>query len=540
MVVRTLLAMIALEATVLATGDDVWSGERKLPLTVAAVCMEPKTDTQANLQTFTQYMAEASEQGAKLIVFPEIALQQNPCWGPGEYVPTEDELLYLRETAEPIPGPSTEALADICRQYGISVIFGMTEDGRDGYFYNASVFLGPNGLIGKRRKGFLASTLYGCNEHLYYRRGSGTTPRDSPMGEAGLIVGIEMFSETGTLLAGNGAEFLVNVSAWPGDSSFDRKLYNNLTEKIARDNGLWHIVANQIDGGEHWSSYGHARIVDPNGLIIGDTGAQEGMVVATTDIVIDVAKAADADGDGTVGLSDLSVMATSWLQTDQSADIAPVFLGDGIVNMADLSILGKYWLTETRLRLHFSLDETEGIVVHDTVENRHGTLYGNPIWQPTGGMHEGALLFDGAGDYIETPFATNPSDGPFSLFVWIKTGTPGSTIISQTGTDGVRWLAIDDVGRLITELQGSGRGQVPLPPGTNVADHQWHRVGFVWDHQYRALYVDDIEVSKDTSVQSVGSSEGRLHIGVNKNLSSGSFFSGLIDDVRIYDRAITP
>jgi hypothetical protein len=35
-------------------------------------------------------------------------------------------------------------------------------------------------------------------------------------------------------------------------------------------------------------------------------------------------------------------------------------------------------------------------------------------------------------------------------------------------------------------------------------------------------------------------SKGGLYIGASKNLETGTFFSGLIDDVRIYNRAITP
>ena len=38
----------------------------------------------------------------------------------------------------------------------------------------------------------------------------------------------------------------------------------------------------------------------------------------------------------------------------------------------------------------------------------------------------------------------------------------------------------------------------------------------------------------------VASSDAGLHIGAGKSLEAGSFWSGLIDDVRIYNRAVTP
>ena len=68
-----------------------------------------------------------------------------------------------------------------------------------------------------------------------------------------------------------------------------------------------------------------------------------------------------------------------------------------------------------------------------------------------------------------------------------------------------------------------------------------HRVGLVWDGSYRTLYVDDIEVARDMDIQGdLEGSDGGLHIGAGKNLEPGSFWFGLIDDVRIYNRAISP
>jgi hypothetical protein len=74
---------------------------------------------------------------------------------------------------------------------------------------------------------------------------------------------------------------------------------------------------------------------------------------------------------------------------------------------------------------------------------------------------------------------------------------------------------------------------------TVVTDGDWHRVGFVRDGINRILYVDDIEVARDTAVN-IEAAVGGLYIGAGNGLESGTFFSGLIDDVRIYNRAVTP
>jgi hypothetical protein len=185
------------------------------------------------------------------------------------------------------------------------------------------------------------------------------------------------------------------------------------------------------------------------------------------------------------------------------------------------------------------LDETEGSIANDSAGDHDGTLNGKPVWQPTDGQVNGALQLDGINDYVITDPVLNPADGSFSVFAWIKGGVPGQTVISQTG--GANWLLADPVdGKLMTGLQGTGRGgNVPVVSEIVITDGVWHRVGLTWDGSNRILYADDAEVARDMQHGLEGSTGG-FYIGAGKNLEPGSFFSGLIDDVRIYDRAITP
>ena len=72
-----------------------------------------------------------------------------------------------------------------------------------------------------------------------------------------------------------------------------------------------------------------------------------------------------------------------------------------------------------------------------------------------------------------------------------------------------------------------------------VSDGNWHREGLTWDGSNGILYTDDINAAKDTQSK-FGASAVGLYIGAGKNLEAGSFWSGLIDDVRLYDRAVKP
>ena len=64
-------------------------------------------------------------------------------------------------------------------------------------------------------------------------------------------------------------------------------------------------------------------------------------------------------------------------------------------------------------------------------------------------------------------------------------------------------------------------------------------LGVVCDGSRRAIIVDEAVVSEDMQ-DGLGGSGNGLHIGAGKNMQPGSFFSGLIDDVRIYSRAVKP
>ena len=187
---------------------------------------------------------------------------------------------------------------------------------------------------------------------------------------------------------------------------------------------------------------------------------------------------------------------------------------------------------------HWKLDETEGTIAHGSACSHDGSLHGEPLWQPVGGRVNGAIQLDGTDDYVSTPFILDPATGAFSVFAWIKGGAPGQVILSQIGD--ANWLCADaSAGNLMTGLEGVGRGGSILTSQTPITDGNWHRVGFVWDGTNRTLYVDDVEVATDVQGSLEGSAEG-LYIGAGNALEPGSFFSGLIDDVRIYDRAITP
>jgi hypothetical protein len=247
----------------------------------------------------------------------------------------------------------------------------------------------------------------------------------------------------------------------------------------------------------------------------------------------------DFNNDGIVDINDLVILIEYWYTDESLCDIAPPPDGDGIVDKKDLEVFMSYWDQVIDVAAYWKLDEAEGLIAYDSSGNYHdANVIGDPNWQPEGGMVDGALEFDGINDYVATPYVINPGIGQFSVFAWIKGGDPGQVILSQVG--GANWLSanISD-GALMTELKGGGRTGSILVSQTVITDGDWHRVGLVWDGINRMLYVDDEAVSQDTQAN-LSSSEGDLLIGTGNNMDTGTFWTGLIDEVRIYNRAITP
>src|SRR5712692_7569468 len=114
--------------------------------TIALIQMSCGKDPSANLSKALAKIAEAAGQGAQIVCLPELFL--SPYFCQSKYNP------QAYETAEPIPGPTTDALARDARKHRIVVVGGsLFEKAPRGKYYNATPVLGPDGaLLGVHRK----------------------------------------------------------------------------------------------------------------------------------------------------------------------------------------------------------------------------------------------------------------------------------------------------------------------------------------------------------------------------------------------------
>src|SRR5262249_26420530 len=134
------LAHFPCVATIPAQRDNSFMATWK----IAAVQMDCRLGAVAqNLAAIRSKLREAAGQGARLVVFPEGILSG--------YCFTSKEEAWAH--AETIPGPSTLALAQDCRELGVWSAVGMLEARpSEGAMYNACALIGPNGVAATYRK----------------------------------------------------------------------------------------------------------------------------------------------------------------------------------------------------------------------------------------------------------------------------------------------------------------------------------------------------------------------------------------------------
>lgn len=190
-------------------------------ITVATVNFRPFWgNVPRNVTRIGEYAQAAAKRGADLIVFPELAL----CGYENEkQVPLQDKMQF--RCAELVPqGDSVTYLANIAKQSGIYLVFGMPEKDPDHdlRIYNTAVVCGPQGYIGKYRK------IHPANDELAWcEKGSEPLLIDTKWGPIGVGICYDSYSfpELMRYYAAKGSRLYLNSTAMMRsmDGAFDWK-----------------------------------------------------------------------------------------------------------------------------------------------------------------------------------------------------------------------------------------------------------------------------------------------------------------------------
>lgn len=255
---------------------------------------EPRSSAVARMITM---MREAKDRGARLVVFPELALTTFfPRW----FIDNADELKSWFETE--MPSKETQPLFDIAKELGIGFHLGYAELTPEGRQFNTSIFVDETGVIvGKYRKihlpGHRENETWRPFQHLekrYFEKGDYGLPVFEAMdGNMGMcICNDRRWPETWRVLGLNNAELVVlgynTPFHYPPAAEHDHLQYfhNELSVQAGcYQNGLWAVAVAKAGVEEGCDLIGGSIIVTPTGEIVAKASTVgDEVITATVDL----------------------------------------------------------------------------------------------------------------------------------------------------------------------------------------------------------------------------------------------------------------
>lgn len=251
-------------------------------ITVAALQLSLNGSEVENIEAVSAHVAEAAEQGAQIILPPELFA------GP-YFCKTEDEALFA--LAKPVQDSApVQAMQKLAKRLGAAIPASFFE--RDGqHYYNSIAMIDPYGeIIGVYRKSHIPDGP-GYEEKFYFRPGnSGFKTWDV----CGTTIGVgicwdQWYPETARAMALMGAEILfypTAIGSEPYDADLDTsRMWRRAMQGHAVSNCMPVVASNRIGEEEGQSFYGHSFIANEWGDLVLEHGAEgSGVLVATFDL----------------------------------------------------------------------------------------------------------------------------------------------------------------------------------------------------------------------------------------------------------------
>jgi N-carbamoylputrescine amidase len=253
------------------------------------VQMRCTPDTTRNLSRAIELIHEAAGRGAEIVCLPELFRSQYFCQ-------TEDHAKF--DLAEPIPGPSTTALAAVARERKIVLVASLFERRAAGLYHNTAVIIDSDGTpVGKYRKMHIPDDpLY--YEKFYFTPGDlGFSAVDTAVGRVGTLVCWDQWYPEGarlTALAGADVLFYPTAIGWhPAEKSehgaAQSDAWRTMQRAHAIANGVYVVAVNRVghEGGppggiEFW---GGSFVADPFGVVLAEASRDaEEVLVVTCDL----------------------------------------------------------------------------------------------------------------------------------------------------------------------------------------------------------------------------------------------------------------
>jgi len=245
-------------------------------------------DAAENLRRTVEGIREAARRGAQIVCTQELFL------GP-YFCQTEDHEFF--KLAEPIPGPTTEAMQALAKELGIVIVASLFEKRAEGLYHNTAAIIDADGsYLGKYRKMHIPDDPQYL-EKFYFTPGDlGFKAWDTKFGRIGVLVCWDQwYPEGARLTAMQGAEILFYPTAigWlvPEKAEHGERQANSwetIQRAHAIANGVYVCSVNRVghedgpnQGIEFW---GNSFVADPSGMVVAKAGQDEEVMVVPVDL----------------------------------------------------------------------------------------------------------------------------------------------------------------------------------------------------------------------------------------------------------------
>lgn len=209
-----------------------------------------------------------------------------------------------------------------------------------------------------------------------------------------------------------------------------------------------------------------------------------------------------------------------------------------IVILGAVLVAGAANAAEKRLVAYWPMDEGEGDVIKDESGSGHdGTIKG-ATW--VDGKFGKGLAFDGQDDYVDCGETLAGREiKAFTVAAWVKieSWSNGAAIVYLGGEDYASWAAAVNTGTSGGRSIDFQYGRILGHQEVFYSDEGWHHIAAVYDGSYARLYKDGQEVYNEEYTSPVDFSGSRTVLGTHPVHERS--FKGVIDEVRIYDRALS-
>jgi N-carbamoylputrescine amidase len=249
------------------------------PFTIGLIQMAPATTVAASLEKAAERIEAAAKAGAQVVCLPELFATPYFCRN-------QDHDAF--DLAEPIPGPTTNAMAEAAKAHHVVVVAPLFERRGPGCCQNSLAVLGPDGgQLGVYRKMHIPHDP-GFEEKFYFAPGDlGFKTFQTPFGPIGtLICWDQWFPEAAraTALLGASVIFYPTAIGWHPSEKAEygegqRDAWITIQRSHAIANGLYVAAVNRvgIEGsgegyGETLEFWGSSFVADPSGRIVAQAG----------------------------------------------------------------------------------------------------------------------------------------------------------------------------------------------------------------------------------------------------------------------------